>query len=277
MNDRHSFKIGNFNCLAINDGGMIGQASHLFTNAPELVLHRALEGHGLQPDHLPSTWTCLLVETPNHFVLVDTGENNVGNLGGGQLLPALRAEGIAPGDIDIVILTHGHGDHIGGCVDAGGQPNFPNARYVMAQSEWDYWTDMEGKSEWIAKLIQHCLLPLKPQLETIQPEIEIVPGIRALSAPGHTVGHLALVIESEDEHLLHIADAILHPIQVEYPNWIAAYDMFSEQTVKTRRALCQRAIEIGALVLAYHFSPFPSVGRIIEIEGTWRWEILKMI
>lgn len=272
MDNTYQFKLGNFNCLAINDGTFIGQAKRLFVNAPEEALRQALARHGLQPDHLPSTWTCLLVEMPDHLILVDTGENNVGNMGGGQLFPALEAEGITPGDIDTVILTHGHGDHIGGCVDAASRPAFPNARYVMTQTEWNYWTDLQDKSEWIVQLIQRCLLPLTPQLETIQPGDEILPGIRTLPAAGHTPGHIALEITSGGKTLLHLADAVLHPIQLKHPEWVAAFDNSPEQTVATRKVLCQRAVDTEALVLAFHFTPFPSLGYIAQKGDAWAWQ-----
>jgi len=272
MDNRFRFQLGDFSCLAINDGTIIGKADRLFVNAPEDKLQQALQQRGLQPDHLPSAWTCLLVETPAHLVLVDTGENNVGHLGGGQLFPALQAEGITPEDIDTVILTHGHGDHIGGCVNAVGQPAFPNARYLITQTEWDYWTDLQDKSERIVQLIRRCLLPLKPQLETIQPGEEILPGIRTLPAAGHTSGHIALEITSGGETLLNLADAVLHPIQLENPDWVAAFDASPEQTVATRKVLCQRAVETGARVLVFHFTPFPGLGYILKKGNSWAWQ-----
>lgn len=275
MSHKHRLTLGDFNCLAINDGGMTGKARYLFTNAPEEPLQQALQRHGLQADHLPSAWTCLLVETPDQLVLIDTGENNAGNWGGGRLLPTLAAEGIVPEDIDTVILTHGHGDHIGGCTDAEGRPNFPNARYVMWQTEWAHWTDeanLASMPERIARLVRHCLLPISGQMELIDAYIEIAPGIRAIAAPGHTVGHMVVEITSAGERLLNLADAALHPIHLEHPGWVAAFDTLPDQTAATRRALCQRAAATGALVLAFHFAPFPGLGRILQAGDAYHWQ-----
>ncbi|HUF39304.1 MAG TPA: MBL fold metallo-hydrolase [Anaerolineales bacterium] len=276
MSNRYSFKVGDFNCLAINDGSLIGSASPLFINAPEAELTHALDRHGLQRDHLPSAWTCLLVETPDHLVLVDTGLNNAINIGGGGLFSGLQDAGIAPGDIDTVILTHGHLDHVGGCSNAKGEPSFPNARYMIIQSEWDYWTSPEEKPEQFAgEVIRQRLLPIESQLETIQPDTEIVPGIRAFPAHGHTIGHIALEIESGGDRLLHLVDSVLHPIQIEHPDWVAIFDMFPDQTVITRRELCRLAAEKEAMTLFFHFAPFPGLGYIVEKGNAWEWKHIE--
>jgi glyoxylase-like metal-dependent hydrolase (beta-lactamase superfamily II) len=276
MSNWYSFKVGDFNCLAINDGTLIGEALPLFTNASEAELMQALEKHELQPDHLPSSWTCLLVETPDHLVLVDTGLSNAINLGGGGLFFGLQNAGIAPEDVDTVILTHGHLDHVGGCTNANGESSFPNARFVMPQSEWDYWTSLDEKPEQFAGgLVRQRLLPIESQLETIQPDTEIVPGIRAFPAHGHSIGHIALDIESGGDRLLHLVDAVLHPIHVEHPDWVAIFDMFPDQMVNTRRELCRLAAETEAMTLFFHFAPFPGLGYIVEKGNAWEWEHIE--
>ncbi len=98
-----------------------------------------------------------------------------------------------------------------------------------------------------------------------------MPGIRALAAPGHTVGHMALEIRSAGETLLDFADAALQPIHLEHPEWVATVDNDPEQTVTSRRALCRRAAANEALVLAFHFPPFPSLGRIRPNGEVWQW------
>ena len=275
MDNSHRFEVGKFNCLAINDGGINATAEMLFRNAPEGELEQALQDHGLAPDRLPSLWTCLLVETGEHLVLIDTGENNCLGYGGGQLWPALAAAGVRASDVDTVILTHGHPDHIGGCVDADGRPAFASARHVMWEAEWDYWrseANLKTVPEMWARTVRRCLPPIAPNMDTINAEEEIVPGIRPVVAPGHTVGHMALEITSGGERLLNIADAALHPIHLAHPEWASALDNDPEQTALTRRSLCQYAAEMGLLVLAFHFMPFPSLGHIVERGDAWGWE-----
>ena len=276
MGNSYQFDIGNTRCVAINDGDYVGNADMLFANAPEEELLPALSKYGLNRDHLPSTWTCLLVKTASNLALVDTGVGAGGEYGG-QLLPMLRARGYQPEDIDTVILTHAHPDHIGGCVDSVGNATFSEATYYMWRDEWEFWTDEESLKrvpDWAAEFARQKLPAIAHQLETINDEIEIVPGIRALPAPGHTIGHMAVEIASNGEFLLNIADTALHPLQVEYPEWYARLDQFPDQTEISRRAIYARAAARNALVLGFHFHPFPSLGRITGLESNWKWQPL---
>lgn len=274
MDDSYRFNIGDFQCLAVNDGDFIGNADLLFVNAPEKELLQVLKRYNLKQDHLPSTWTCLLIKTPTNVVLVDTGFGSGGNYGG-RLLPILHAEGFKPEDIDTVILTHAHADHIGGCVDSAGNVVFPQATFYMWYEEWDYWTietNLKKAPEWAANVARQKLPPLLDHLEKIDSETDIVPGIRAIAAPGHTAGHIAVEVESGGDYLLNLADVALHPIQIEYPEWYARLDQYPKQTVTARHTIYQRAAETNAMVLAFHFPPFPSLGRISKQKSRWKWQ-----
>jgi glyoxylase-like metal-dependent hydrolase (beta-lactamase superfamily II) len=278
IKDRFHFSVGAFDCLAINDGSIVGNAEMLFANAPASELAQTLRAHALEPDHLPSTWSCLLVKTPDHVVLIDTGIGS-GQPVGGNLLPILAEEGVAPTDIDTVILTHGHADHIGGCVTESGAITFPNATYFMGKDEWLYWTSeaaLARESEWMAEFARRKLGTLTAVLQTIEDRQEIVPGIQAVSAPGHTIGQMAVNIVSEDERLLFLADVALHPIHLEHPNWTSQMDNDPEQTVLTREKMFQWAVKHDALVLAFHFPPFPSLGRIVRKGSSWEWKPVEL-
>ena len=140
----YRFKIETFECIVVSDGTHAYEhpAPLLFANAPQEQLERALRGHGIDLatwTEWPSPYSCLVINTGDHQVLVDTGAGGSIPVTG-LLIPNLRAAGIAPEDIDTVILTHGHADHLGGNVDDEGRPAFPNARYVMWRDEWEFWT-----------------------------------------------------------------------------------------------------------------------------------------
>jgi len=286
----YHFKVGTFKCMAVSDGTHTytpptfpPPATFLFANAPKERLEQVLREHSLQPEQWIewiSPYICVVVDTGKHQVLVDTGAGGLAP-NTGRLLQNLQAEGIAPGDIDTVILTHGHPDHIGGNTVSEGGPAFPNARFVMWKDEWDFWTSEEAEvkldehaKELLLMFARKNLPPIQDSLDLIDHEREILPGIQAIAAPGHTPGHMALAISSGGEQLLCISDAVLHPIHVEQPEWCAAVDFAPDQVVATRRRLLHRAAAEKALALAFHF-PFPGLGYVIQKGEGWQWQSIE--
>lgn len=271
----YHFELGGFKCIAIQDGGHMGSADFVFSNAPAGELAGALRAHKLEADQLGSSWTCLLVDTGEKTLLVDTGVGS-GVTGGGQLIPQLEEAGYPAGGIDTVFLTHGHPDHIGGCTDAGGRPVFESARYIMGRTEWNFWTSEEnlsGVGEMMGGFARKNLTAIKEHVWLVEGDDEILPGIRALEAFGHTPGHLGLAIQSQGDVLYHLADAALHPLHLEHPEWYARVDIQPDRMVATRLRLLERAATSGALVLLFHFD-FPSVGYILRDGEAWRWQPL---
>jgi glyoxylase-like metal-dependent hydrolase (beta-lactamase superfamily II) len=287
----YRFKVGAFECTSVSDGTLAYAPPHfpppatfLFVNAPKEHLEPALRQHNLtleQWGQWVSPYICLVVKTGEHSVLVDTGADGLAPTTG-KLFRNMRDAGIAPEDIDMVIITHVHPDHIGGNIDNQGKLNIPNARYVMWKGEWDFWTSPQAQErvakqggEILVAFARKNLPPIKDRLILIDHETEIVPGIQALAAPGHTPGHMALSISSDDKQLLCIGDVVLHPIHLEQPEWRAGTDFIPEQLVATRRRLLGMATANKALVLAFHF-PVPGLGHVIPKGEAWQWEPVEV-
>lgn len=267
----HRFKVGSFECIAVSDGTHTYAppifpipGTLLFANAQREHLEQVLREHNLDLEQWTewiSPYICLVVDTGKHRVLVDTGADGL-DPSTGRLLQNLQGGGISPADIDTIILTHGHPDHLGGNTGAEGKLVFQNARHVIWRDEWDFWMSEQAErkldehvKEVLLKFARKNLPPIQGQLDIIDHETGVVPGIQAIAAPGH----MALAISSGNEQLLCISDAVLHPIHLEQPDWYAGVDFAPEQTVATRRRLLNRAATERALVLAFHF-PFPGLG-----------------
>jgi len=278
----YRFKVGEIECIPVSDGSFDYPPALLFANVPQDRIREELRAHDLATEQVNCTYICLLIQTGKHNVLLDTGAANFAPTTGELLQNLERAQVKAP-DIDTVILTHGHPDHIAGAINAEGRPAFPNARYVMWKAEWDFWTserlDLSAmmvpedlKQNLIVGTARRCLPPLEQQIELLEKETDIVPGVRAVPAPGHTPGHMVVSIESGRESVFHLADAVIHPLHLEQPSWQTVFDLDQDQAARTRRQILDRAAADRMNVLAYHF-PFPGLGRVIS-RGTpgWVWE-----
>lgn len=270
--ETYEFGVGAFSLLFFADGGGPRQATGFLPDAPPDELVPIIRGLGLDPDALDFSLKPILIIAGEQRILIDTG------LGGemSNLPASLAAQGIPREAIDLIVITHGHGDHINGILDADGAFVYPNADYVLWRSEWEYWTAevrFAPTDESPARRIWAALQANSGRVRLLDADdMEIVPGVRAVPAPGHTGGQIGIEVESEGEKFLHVADAAHHYFQLNCPQWSPRFDIDPLQSVETRRRLFERAANEGLLFSAYHF-PFPGVGRIVKTQAgmlTWR-------
>lgn len=276
----YEFKIGEFTCLSVNEGSRpfneFEHAQSIYPDVPELALRQAF-------DALPTAgrvfcYNPLYIQTPEYRVLIDTGHGK-GSEQHGHLLDALATANISPDMIDVVFITHYHGDHIYGLVKPDGSLVFSNARYMMSKKEWDSWMgsdpvaalsrdpDYAARTRGIFQQIEDKLFP-------IDVSEHIVPGVFPVEAYGHTIGHMAILVESKERRLLHIADAAHTLLQVAHPEWSPFFDTDKAMAAETRRRLFEHAASDGLLVHAFHF-PFPALGYIKHQGDGFAWQPLS--
>jgi glyoxylase-like metal-dependent hydrolase (beta-lactamase superfamily II) len=231
---------------------------------------------------------CYLIRTPGRTILVDTGIGPA-SLGmarllgtSGHLPERLRSAGVSPEDIDTVMFTHLHPDHVGwNLQQEGGQyrPTFPRARYVAHQADWDTFHQVEVQQQ-LANIapgyVEQTLTPLEPLgvLDLADGDKRILSKeVTALHTPGHTPGSMSLLVASKGERAILVGDAFGHPAQIEHPDWYVIHDMDHPQAERTRRKLLDRIETEGLILSANHF-PEPGFGRVVRLEGRRFWQAL---
>lgn len=246
-----ALKAGEFNppndntALAINMTKADVDALLVANNLPTETLHISV-----QP---------MIARSGDRVMVFDTGTGAAG-----KFFDSLAAAGVQNADVTDVFISHAHGDHIGGLVDAAGAAAFPAARVHIPSAEW---TAMQADSA-----IAAIVAAVTPQVTTFEMNAEIVPGVvRAVDIPGHTVGHTGFEVVSNDQTLLYIADSMHHSvISVQQPDWTIRFDGDAPTAQESRKALLARAADSGQRIYAVHF-PFPGLGKIERRDQGFVW------
>src|SRR5271163_4942668 len=263
----YRFKLGTIEITVISDGTLAFPAETLW-------LDRAEDARGL----LTSTFqlprpvgleiNTILVNTGDKLVLIDAGCGvDKFQKTTGRLLGNLAAAGYAPGDIDTILFTHFHFDHLWGISDhENASLLFPSAEFVASETEVAFLSDPELADklppEQQPRVTQANLKLATPRLRLIKAKAEVVPGVTTFGTPGHTPGHLAVNISSGREELLLTGDVVVNSaVSFLHPEWPFGFDIDVPLATKTRMAFLDRAAADKTLVGSYHL-PFPGFGHV---------------
>ena len=270
----HSFKVGNLDCTVLLDGTLFLGKDRIvrgYPDAGEADYRQAYSNIGLSLDEAALSFNIFVAKIGKEIVLVDTGEGGKPN--GGYLLASMKLAGIEPDTITLVVITHSHGDHVLGLLSDNNEPVFPKATYVISKDEMAFWQSrIDDKS-----IDQRSIITMMQEkgLRLIDMHEQITLGLTAMPIPGHTPGQIALLFDSENEKLIHMADLLHSPMQFAHPEWSPSFDADTSVSVPTRYETLRWAANENMLTLFYHL-PFPGLGRVKREKKGFIWESLEI-
>ena len=280
------YRVGDLQLTAINDGVFVRPSEGLVPNAPAGGLQQALADRFLPTDKVTISFTTLVINTGSKLVLLDTGNGDSGAPTTGAWLANFRAAGFDPANVDAVVISHFHADHINGLRMKDGTARFPRAEIMVPAMEWAFWTDDAKMAQAPAGLrgtfdnTRRVFGPIASDVTRYEWDREILPGITAVDAHGHTPGHTAFALASGAGRLLVMSDTTNDPnIFARHPEWSAVFDQDGPEAIKARRRMLDLAAAERMQVSFYH-APFPATGFIARegngyalIPATWHPEV----
>lgn len=266
----YRFKVGALEVTAINDGFFRFPVEGFIRNA-SLDDVKSVLGAAFQPtDQLIIPFTTLVVNTGSKLVLIDTGNGNSGAPTSGSWMTNFKAAGFDPNNVDTILISHFHGDHINGLRLKDGSAVFPKAEVMVPETEWTFWTNPDNANS-APDRVKANFANVKRVFDPIAKDItrfgwgkEPVTGITTIDAHGHTPGHTTFALSSGSGRLLVMSDTTNNPILfARHPEWSAVFDMNGEDAIKTRRKMLDMAATDRMQVSFYH-AAFPATGHIAK-------------
>jgi len=277
----YRYKVGSFELTVVTDGGNNNPLPDNFISAPRADVNAALTADFLPADRVIGAYNPAVVNTGSRLVALDTGlglgmyQQSSGAVG--QYHTNLQAAGIDRNAVDTVIISHFHADHINGLVGPDDKPAFPNAEVLVPAPEWAFWADESNTSK-----LPEIARPQMPNFKRVfnvlgnkvtkyEGDKELMSGIRSISTPGHTPGHMSLLVSSGDAKMIYQADVTAGPaiLFVRNPDWQFVYDTDKTLAVETRKKFYDMAAAEKVLLQGYHFA-FPSRGYVEKAGNGYR-------
>jgi glyoxylase-like metal-dependent hydrolase (beta-lactamase superfamily II) len=266
----YRYKIGDITVTAINDGVANRPLDGFIRNAEVADVKKALESAFLPSDKMTISFTTLVVQDGSRLTLIDTGNGNSGAPTSGTWMENFKAAGFDPMNVNSIVISHFHGDHINGLRLKEGNAVFPNAEISVPAPEWAFWMDdarmnnapdaMKGAFQNVRRVFS----PIAKDIKQFDPGKEVVSGITSVAAHGHSPGHCTFVIASGAGKMMAMSDTTNHPaLFVRNPDWSAVFDMDADMARATRRKLLDMAAAEKMQVAFYH-APFPATGYIAK-------------
>jgi glyoxylase-like metal-dependent hydrolase (beta-lactamase superfamily II) len=274
----YRFGLGDLEVVPLHDGVLSRDRPPGFVrNASDEQVGEAYAAAGMPRDKLTITFTPLAICGANGTVLIDTGLGENGPPGTGRLLDNLNAAGLRPEDVDAVIISHFHGDHIAGLTRKDGSLTFPNAEILVPGPEWDHWMDdatMSRAPQGLQGNFAQARTIFGPNANRVRrfaPGEQLLPGFTSVDAKGHTPGMSAIEITSGGSGMMFVADITNNPLVfARNPEWQAVFDMDPAEAIATRRRLLDRAAA-DKLRLSFFHAPFPATGYVIRSGGGFEY------
>jgi glyoxylase-like metal-dependent hydrolase (beta-lactamase superfamily II) len=278
----YRYKVGSFEVTVVTDGATTNPLSDSYVgNAPRSEVNATLVANYLPPDKVTHGYTPVVVNTGSKLVVIDTGlglgayQQSKGAVG--QFQTNLAAAGIDRNAVDVVIISHLHGDHINGLLGADSKFAFPNAELMVPAGEWTFWMDDANAARFPEPIkgqfanVKHVFGALGNKATQYEAGKELVPGITSMATPGHTPGHSSHVVASGSEQVLVQADVTAGAVSLflNHPDWKLAFDTDGPLAEQTRHKVYDRAIADKMLIQGFHF-PFPGRGYVEKSGSGYR-------
>ena len=273
----YRYKVGDIEVTAVNDGSAPRPLEGFIRNAELSAVQQAARDAFLPQNTIQNSFTALVLNNGGRLTLIDTGNGDSGAPTTGRWMENFRAAGFDPSQVNTIVISHFHGDHINGMRRKDGTAVFPNAEVLVPATEWAFWMDDARMNQAPENMrggflgARRVFSPIAKDVKQYEMDKEIVPGLTSVAAPGHTPGHTAYMLSSGSGKLLILSDTANHPaLFVRNPDWSAVFDMDADVARATRRKMLDLAASERAQVAFYH-APFPATGHITKDGDGFRF------